>query len=353
MTCLGGFKKAVSIAVLIGVVLATSNLAMLSSVKISESQPLMKFNETLSASDENTKRPSEEQKNFTDERKIVASSSSYNSDDARPRNLHVAFLGDSITRFQYMTFVFYLHHGRHLADRDRPNPLRDSPLIENAVGEKVFNFSNVILSPNEQCDCYRIAKWQPDLVFDNRYYIDASRNNSVSFILKYGSMNVQGHWSPSTVHDTHTLEFEYEKPRWEGNWTAAIHHLAQLTPPPKYLVFNAGIHPHDLNDPMVRLSIQQALDETGIIGIFKLTTFGRNGLENGRRWKYHEAAMCEMLKGRCIDYTWTRNLTRANFLDHIHLYVYLHSFRPPEKNPSTLRLFHPPPETGKVPPINA
>ena len=108
---------------------------------------------------------------------------------------------------------------------------------------------------------------------------------------------------------------------WNGNWSTAIYHLAALDPKPKYLVINAGAHKHDLNSPVVRAAIQKALNETGIIGIYKLTTFGRGGFEEGKRWKYHEKAMCELMDKRCLDYTWTRNLTKKSFTDHIHMYV--------------------------------
>ena len=256
-----------------------------------------------------------------------SSNDNQDSDDERPRNLHIAFLGDSVTRFQYASFVFYLHHGRHLKDSDRPNPLRESLLVENSHGELVVNFSEILLHPQEQCDCYRTYKWNPSQFTDNRYYLDTKRNNSVSFLLKYGKLEVHGHWPTAIVHEEHKMITEYEDPEWKGDWTTAIHHLAQLAPPPKYLIFNAGIHRHDLNNPQVRESIQQALNKTGIIGIFKLTTFGRGGLENGWKWKHHEEAMCEMLSGRCLDYTWTRNLPKRAYFDHIHLYV-LRKIRP-------------------------
>jgi hypothetical protein len=106
---------------------------------------------------------------------------------------------------------------------------------------------------------------------------------------------------------------------WEGNWSVAIRHLSQLKPKPKYLIFTAGHHPHDLNSLETRQEIRQTLDETGIIGIYKFTTY-KNGAYLPRMVRGgHEPLMCELMENRCINYKWTQNLTGADYLDHVHM----------------------------------
>jgi hypothetical protein len=42
---------------------------------------------------------------------------------------------------------------------------------------------------------------------------------------------------------------------------------------PEYLVFNAGLHHHDLHDPKVHRDIKEALRKANITGIYRTTTF--------------------------------------------------------------------------------
>jgi hypothetical protein len=78
-----------------------------------------------------------------------------------------------------MTLVYYLQYGRMLTETDRP-----SPLTREERSATHIDYSNIILRPNEECDCYRVTEWLPLTFADNRYYIDPQRNNSVTFLLK-------------------------------------------------------------------------------------------------------------------------------------------------------------------------
>jgi hypothetical protein len=67
-----------------------------------------------------------------------------------------------------------------ITDTDRPSPFA----MRKNKEETHIDFSEALLRPNEECDCYRPMAWLPLTFVDNRYYIDPQRNNSVTFLLK-------------------------------------------------------------------------------------------------------------------------------------------------------------------------
>jgi hypothetical protein len=136
-------------------------------------------------------------------------------------------------------------------------------------------------------------------------------------------MNTSGHWSHQEVHSKHnTMSDVYIQPEWSYNWTSLItEHISKLTPKPKYLVFNAGIWPHDLGEAAVRDSIKQALNATNIVGIYKTTTFPRRKIPNPATYKEgrHDTDVCKSMQNRCIDMSWKNNLTGpVHYVDERH-----------------------------------
>jgi hypothetical protein len=140
-----------------------------------------------------------------------------------------------------------------------------------------------------------------------------------SFI-RFGKMNASGHWTHQEVHSKQSMSDVYIEPRWSYNWTALItEHISKLTPKPKYLVFNAGLWDHDLGEAAVRDSIEQALNATNIVGIYKTTTFPRSKIANPANYKPHDAHVCKSMQKRCIDLSWTNNLSGSvNYVDTKH-----------------------------------
>jgi hypothetical protein len=99
-------------------------------------------------------------------------------------------------------------------------------------------------------------------------------------------------------------------------------HIGKLDPKPEYLVFNAGIWPHELANSTVLESIKQALRTTGIVGIYKTTTFPNEVFDPATFQKTklcHDADVCESMQNRCLDMSWTMNLTGSkNYWDRFH-----------------------------------
>jgi len=243
------------------------------------------------------------------------------TDDGRPRHLHLAIIGDSISRFQYMALVHYLHYGVHIRNEDKPKKLsfKDKQLAPGP-NDKYHDFSKVLL-PGEQCDCYRLKEWKPKVFVDNRYYYDPIRNNSLSFLLKYGHMEAHGHWPPEDVHKAHEMSFEEGNYSWSGNWSVAIGHLAKIRPKPEYVIFNAGHHPHHMRMANVQDDIVQTLNENGFVGIYKSTTCKKGNMMSRTALGRYEDEMCEKMKHRCINYNWTcafKPEDNVLYYDHTH-----------------------------------
>jgi hypothetical protein len=140
---------------------------------------------------------------------------------------------------------------------------------------------------------------------------------------RQGKLHAKGHFSHTEVHAKHNLSRVYIPPVWNGDWGSVItHHIALLEPKPEYLVFNAGLWVHDLDDDAVRESIKQALRSTGIVGIYKTTTFTDEDFDPAtfkKEERCHDAHVCELMQNRCLDMSWTMNLTGPlNYWDRNH-----------------------------------
>jgi hypothetical protein len=254
--------------------------------------------------------------------------------DLRPRNLKLAFIGDSVTRFQYTDLVYYLMTNRWVEDGDKPMIVRGP--VGPATWKDNLLASNLALSPYEECDCFRETLHNKSAVIENRYFRDEELGNYVTFILKFGSIDSHGRWEPEEVYSPHgPLENHWnpsEDFRFQGNWSTVIReHVAKLQPKPEYLVFNAGLHRHDLNDPEVQLDIQEALREANITGIYRTTTFKKDKNQMGQQFP-HDSMLCGKVFPLCLDFGWTKELLgEENYFDNCH-------FKPHVKKKMNLQL---------------
>jgi hypothetical protein len=151
---------------------------------------------------------------------------------------------------------------------------------------------------------------------------------SSSSFERFGKIRASGHWSHKDVHSKHNISDVFIQPAWSYDWASLItEHISKLRPKPKYLVFNAGLWHHDLGDAAVRESIEHALNATDIVGIYKTTTFqdGDGDPDTFARQHDHDAHVCKSMQNRCIDVSWTKNLSgpehywdRGHFRSHVY-----------------------------------
>lgn len=239
-------------------------------------------------------------------------------ENGKIRNLRLAFVGDSITRYQYVSLVSYLHSGRWIENSDTPNPVKEKDFgsFQNFFGY----VSEKVLQGTEACDCFRAEGINRTAMFENRYY--AENRNYVSVFLKLGSLASQGHWEPGTVYDVNRTRFKnvtnFVPPTWRYNWQDLIlHHIAELEPKPDFLVLNAGYWHHDLV-PEVFEAIRKVTDKVGIKSIYATTTKSISNRDTDLM--PHDVNGCEILE-YCLDRSWTANLTKGpeHYWDKKHM----------------------------------
>jgi hypothetical protein len=95
------------------------------------------------------------------------------------RGLRVAFVGDSLTRYMYLSLAAYLRTDRWITKNDVPNIVEEKQFS----GWNVFyNYTKNYFRPYEQCDCARPGySWNS---IENRYFADPVRDNVIYYIQK-------------------------------------------------------------------------------------------------------------------------------------------------------------------------
>ena len=239
---------------------------------------------------------------------------------ARPRNLRLVFVGDSLTRYQYLSLAYWLRYGNWFDPSIYPNNLVNAhsfhhPLHPNNDWNEFFLQSNRMLQPNELCDCSR--QESKHVAVERRYFWDKTRNNTLVYINVsgestlghkglYGRVNPYTVYPPSPIWNTeseqdsinvdHSQE-QHQPPssssftfrsglladdendeEWEyANWGDLIRsHVGPLNLGPSAVaILNAGLHPHKFHDSIRTISLKVALEDVGLRGVWKTTTYTR------------------------------------------------------------------------------
>ena len=260
-----------------------------------------------------------------DEPKVIDGSDVLDFDAPRPKHLRLAIVGDSISRYQYLSLVHFIKFGRFPDPEAKPSFVYSTERGYNDF----FNFSNSKLAPFEQCDCYREDK---ERNLENRYFYDNSTDNLVVYLNKYGKRSVKISVPAQEVDfRNHTyysgIPSDVEK---AADWGDAIRHLAALPIKPRHVILNAGHSAHFLKRESVREEIARTLQQHNMVGIYKSTTSTTWGSFQGEdnphpnqtmpidKLDSYEESMCKLL-GHCLSMGWTFNLVLDKFRDDYHL----------------------------------
>lgn len=248
-------------------------------------------------------------------------------DAPRPKHLRLAFIGDSLARYQYLSLVHFLKFGHFPDPHEQPSFVYR---IDKLKYNEFFSYTNSKLAPYEQCDCYRDEMGSSQ---ENRYFYDNRTDNLVVHLTKFGEGRVRISVPPSEVdfrnHTAYThLPTNYTKAK---SWAKAIRHLASLPIKPTHVILNAGLSEHDLDSRSVRKGIAKELQRYGMIGIYKTTTCTSREAFQGEKNPHpnrlyedtdddlsaYEAKMCKLL-GHCMSTGWTCNVVQEKFVDNCH-----------------------------------
>jgi hypothetical protein len=116
-----------------------------------------------------------------------------------PRGLRIAFVGDSVMRYQVMSFMYFLYHqGQWFPDDGsvRPDLVAKNDADHGKSWNSFFNVSSYQLGQdtgNHWCDCYR-GVTAANKIFENRYFRDLVNDNYVYFVTKLGPSAARGRW---------------------------------------------------------------------------------------------------------------------------------------------------------------
>lgn len=291
-------------------------------------------------------------------------SSSAGGDGRTPfENLRLVFMGDSLTRYQYLSLAYRLRYRRWFDPNITVNNLVSAhsfhhPLHPKEDWNEFFLQSNRILHPMEICDCLR--SHDGSVVLERRYFYDEEHNNMLVYINMNGKETSPGHGyygrlDPANIFgpmfsDVESLPFGMQSDggynesniEWDfSTWADVIRfHVGYLDfaynseeskiDKKVYVLLNAGLHPHDFRNISVASDIQSALLETSLHGIWKTTTYPiQDLLEFQAQLKFSyqpqrqpytrntDREMCRML-GSCFNISWTSLLKHELYLDDLH-----------------------------------
>jgi hypothetical protein len=276
--------------------------------------------------------------------------------DPRPRNLRLVIMGDSMSRYHYISLAHFLKTGQWISetttfastsakDAWKSDPKNDNntatPLYCKKPGiqsrQQFYRNTNAMLQPNEGCDCRSYS--------ENRYFMDTERGNYLTYITKFGKNATSGRWKPqeisnSTFEKLNVLNAKKKvKEAWKyEHWNETIsNHIAKLRPKPNFLLFNAGLHPHDLTDSVVRDAIIRATLANGIVPIYKTTSYPNNRSVTLGEFPLtdHDSLLCGVSPSNsrpaavpfCLDVSWTADLYGPeHYYDNYHLKPYWNQF---------------------------
>ena len=243
--------------------------------------------------------------------------------------MRIAILGDSIMRYQYLALATYLKTGEWVPeDLSKPSAVMEKT---HASWTSFYEATNAALRPHEVCDCFRREPFDTNKICENRYYFDASRGISVSYIQAFGSVKSHGHLQPDRVHHAEDLESHggplWKRPEltpvvWEYGWQETItKHLEKLVPKPNVLVLNAGLWTENEfgKDPF-RREVLAAAEAAGMISVWQTTTFNKGHALPTPHTASTDAAMCKAAK-QCLDMSWSKDLPSDAYGDEKHFKV--------------------------------
>jgi hypothetical protein len=271
-----------------------------------------------------------------------------------PCHLNMVFMGDSLTRYMYISLVHFLRfNNTWIQPTDQPNMVvaktyLDSPEL-HAHWTHFYLQTMAKLAPYENCDCFRAPYRQKKPICENRYFYDPTRNNTITYIQAFGKATpVHGHWldpvraarEPSRIAlteeelQTHifqsmnqTQSTQYKIPAvgpmpdnipdiWSGGWEFAIEsHVKQIQP--DVLILNAGKWSNDLDELEPRQSLVNATRGIPRV-IWKTTTSNVRGLYKPQE-RLVDEAMCGLLE--CFNISsWSMLLANRFYHDKCHYY---------------------------------
>ena len=155
---------------------------------------------------------------------------------------HIVFMGDSLTRYQWLALAASFHRKVELSGTEYPSLVKER---EWRHWMPFYNGSTERLMPNTRCDCHRsFAKPVGSKTVENRYFWTDGTRLNMSFVQVLTPETIFGHWQPTgelSDERQRRIHMDFE-PRWRMHWIECMQKVvARLQPPPTVLVLNMGL----------------------------------------------------------------------------------------------------------------
>jgi hypothetical protein len=104
------------------------------------------------------------------------------------RGRHILFIGDSLTRYQYLNLAQFLTYDDWTPFHGKGVPLTEVERVQGGSKLSWNSWSDFLAGTNERlqgyeiCDCFRDIRVHPDYMLENRYYFNPRNNARVSFL---------------------------------------------------------------------------------------------------------------------------------------------------------------------------
>lgn len=255
---------------------------------------------------------------------------------------HIVFIGDSLTRFQYMSLALALHRGVPVRQSESPNPLAAHTWdIYSKEYDDWTNFemhSSDLMAPNEYCDCYRKGNIDLKEVFENRYYVNES-NFFLTYLGCFAS-NSRGHWQQGLDDNLRRPHLTPSPPLWDwdpvtslGENNTLVNHLQRLIPKPTVIIINEGHWGHSWHER--EWALKRGLNELSHITphlFWKTTTYKSANYPTemgGRGEFYHHRETDEKIckypefEG-CFNLSWTRHCSPSSYYEGLHFLPFVY-----------------------------
>jgi hypothetical protein len=260
-----------------------------------------------------------------------------------PTDVNIVIVGDSVSRYGYLSLVYFLRWGRWFDPGLEASNLVneasfDNPFHTDTYSEFYFQTSRM-LQPYELCDCHKNAE-RPNMrkyIIENRYYHDPVNRNSVTFFHAYGNeRGVQGRVNAEDVYTTKWHGDTKEKSLMDHHWSTPTwsHHtwddlfsdyVAKLNPKPQFAVLNSGQWDSDFGPnegEAVSKALHESITKLNIKPIWRTTTYDENHeilIGDDEVTLTTDRYMCELF-GNCLNVSWTKEIDPNNFLDDRHYF---------------------------------
>ena len=240
-------------------------------------------------------------------------------------NVHIVFFGDSVTRYQYLSLVYYAYKDTWYPDRQGQDLVNEHTFNN---WNSFYNYSTLIFDGKLKCDCFHPESTEYNRIVENRYYQDRQNNLYLTFIQKFGNLAAQGYLKHDSAFNDDTPPYtrhsKMDPVIWTHDWVETIRqHIAKLKPKPDYIVLNAGLWVNNFNDRSYLQAIRQALDDSHIIGIYRTTTRPRTSSDPNL--SFSDKLACEVFQ-YCLDITgYTASLDPSHYWDPNHFYSHVNT----------------------------